>query len=122
MPKRASRTTGDETVDAAIREILDALGPGTNRHLVAECLATVARLAMEDHDKLDLKITSAALAEMRRAFGVFRPYRDKQKITMSVVIPKQNMSCRRSGKPATSIARYWASASSSVSQRRRRPG
>jgi len=49
---------------------------------VAECLATVANLAMEDHDKLDLKITSAALAEMRRAFSVFRPYRSKQKITM----------------------------------------
>jgi uncharacterized protein (TIGR00730 family) len=62
--------------------VLDALGPGANRHLVAECLATVALLAMEDHDKLDLKITSAALAEMRQAFGVFRPYRDKQKITM----------------------------------------
>ena len=82
MSKRASRTTGHDEVDAAIRTVLDTLGPGTNRHLVAECLATVALLAMEDHDKLDLKITSAALAEMRRAFGVFRPYRDKQKITM----------------------------------------
>ena len=82
MTKRASRTTGDEEVDAAIRDLLDILRPGSNRHLVAECLATVAMLAREDHDKLDLKITSSALAEMRVAFGVFRPYRDKQKITM----------------------------------------
>jgi len=82
MAKRASRTTGHDEVDVALRGVLDALGPGTNRHLVAECLATVALLAMEDHDKLDLKITSAALAEMRRAFGVFRPYRHTKKITM----------------------------------------
>jgi uncharacterized protein (TIGR00730 family) len=82
MAKRAPRTTGDDEVDAAIRDLLDTLGPGANRHLVAECLNTVALLAQEDHDKLDLKITSSALAEMRLAFGVFRPYRDKQKITM----------------------------------------
>ena len=82
MPKRASRTTGNEEIDAAIRGVLDAVGPGANRHLVAECLATVAMLAQEDHDKLDLKITSSALAEMRLAFSVFRPYRDKPKITM----------------------------------------
>ena len=82
MPKRASRTTGNEEIDAAIRAVLDAVGPGANRHLVAECLATVAMLAQEDHDKLDLKITSSALAEMRLAFSVFRPYRDKPKITM----------------------------------------
>ena len=82
MSKRAPRTTGDEAVDAAVRGLLDVLQPGANRHLVAECLNTVALLAREDHDKLDLKITSAALAEMRRAFGVFRPYRDRPKITM----------------------------------------
>jgi len=82
MPRRGPRSTGDEGVDTAIRGVLDALGPSANRHLVAECLATVALLAKEDHDKLDLKITSAALAEMRLAFGVFRPYRDKKKITM----------------------------------------
>ena len=82
MSRRAPRTTGDEAVDDAVRGLLDVLQPGANRHLVAECLNTVALLAQEDHDKLDLKITSAALAEMRRAFGVFRPYRAKPKITM----------------------------------------
>ncbi len=82
MSKRAPRTTGDDAVDAVVRDLLDVLQPGVNRHLVAECLNTVALLAQEDHDKLDLKITSAALAEMRRAFGVFRPYRDRPKITM----------------------------------------
>jgi uncharacterized protein (TIGR00730 family) len=42
----------------------------------------VALLAKEDHDRLDLKITSAALAEMREAFGMFRPYRHGRKVTM----------------------------------------
>jgi len=82
MPKRAARSTGDDEIDVAISRVLDALGPGANRHLVAECLSTIALLAVEDHDKLDLKITSAALAEMRRAFSVFRPYRNTPKITM----------------------------------------
>jgi uncharacterized protein (TIGR00730 family) len=53
-----------------------------NRDLVAELLASVAGLLRDDTDRLDLKIASAALSEMRAAFRVFAPYRDTPKVTM----------------------------------------
>jgi uncharacterized protein (TIGR00730 family) len=53
-----------------------------NRDLAAELLATVAGLVVDDTDRLDLKIASAALSEMRAAFRVFAPYRDTPKVTM----------------------------------------
>ena len=39
-------------------------------------------LATDDVDRLDLKIATAALAEMRDAFRVFAPYRDAPKVTI----------------------------------------
>ena len=40
------------------------------------------RLAADDADRLDLKITNAALKEMRNAFRMFAPYRDIPKVTI----------------------------------------
>jgi uncharacterized protein (TIGR00730 family) len=62
--------------------VVDRIGAAANRDLIREILSTVALLAKEDQDRLDLKITSAALAEMREAFAVFRPYRHGRKVTM----------------------------------------
>jgi uncharacterized protein (TIGR00730 family) len=45
-------------------------------------LASVAGLAGDDADRLDLKITNAVLKEMREAFAVFAPYRDVPKVTI----------------------------------------
>ncbi len=39
-------------------------------------------MANDDADRLDLKITAATLAEMRRAFNAFAPYRDEPKVTI----------------------------------------
>ncbi|MDQ6715610.1 MAG: TIGR00730 family Rossman fold protein, partial [Actinomycetota bacterium] len=47
-----------------------------------EILASAVRLAGDKADRLDLKITNAALKEMRQAFGVFTPYRDVPKVTV----------------------------------------
>jgi len=80
--RNPARGTGDEVLDAALRKVVGLIGSETNRDLVREILSTVVLLAQEDQDRLDLKITSAALAEMREAFGVFRPYRHSQKVTM----------------------------------------
>jgi uncharacterized protein (TIGR00730 family) len=40
------------------------------------------RLAGDDADRLDLKITNSALKEMRQAFRLFAPYRDIPKVTI----------------------------------------
>jgi uncharacterized protein (TIGR00730 family) len=74
--------TGDPDLDRRLVELLDAAGSSENRDQLFEILATVVRLARDDPDRLDLKITNAALREMREAFKVFAPYRDMRKVTM----------------------------------------
>ena len=55
---------------------LDAVGARpTTVASSASCSATVAGLATDDADELDLKIAASALAEMRSAYRVFAPYR-----------------------------------------------
>lgn len=79
MPRRR---TGDPALDAKLVELLDAVGVTDDRDQLFEILATAVLLATDGAGRLDLKITNAALKEMREAFSVFAPYRDVPKITM----------------------------------------
>ncbi len=45
-------------------------------------LTTVARLASEGTEIVDLKVADSALAEMAEAFRVFQPYRRRRKVTI----------------------------------------
>jgi uncharacterized protein (TIGR00730 family) len=65
-----------------INEFLDALGVTHNRDQLVQILQTIERLAQDDASRLDLKITNAALKEMREAFSIFAPYRNVRKVTM----------------------------------------
>jgi uncharacterized protein (TIGR00730 family) len=69
-------------VDRAVAALLEELGIVDDVDRVAEILATGARLGLDGTDRLDLKITASALAEMRDAFLVFAPYRDRPKVTI----------------------------------------
>jgi uncharacterized protein (TIGR00730 family) len=69
-------------LDRRLRELVREAGPSANRDQFNDILGTVLGLAADAPDRLDLKITSAALREMREAFRVFAPYRDIPKITM----------------------------------------
>ena len=62
-------------LDQRVEEFLDAIGATEDRDQLGQMLVTVAALAKDRTDRLDLKITGSALAEMRRAFNVFAPYR-----------------------------------------------
>ena len=57
------------------------LSPAQSRELLA-MIGTLGDLAREGTSVGDLKIASAALAEMSEAFRVFRPYRAIRKMTM----------------------------------------
>jgi uncharacterized protein (TIGR00730 family) len=70
------------SVDALVAEIFEATGVRTNRDVVRDILATSIGLASDDADRLDLKITSAALKEMRAAFKLFARYRGIPKVTV----------------------------------------
>jgi uncharacterized protein (TIGR00730 family) len=80
--RRRSSRTGNPEVDEQLEALLDALGTTANRDQLLDLLTTVVRLANDGADRLDLKITNAALREMREGFEVFAPYRDVRKITM----------------------------------------
>jgi hypothetical protein len=65
-----------------LSELLDAIGATANRDQLLEILETVVRLASSETDRLDLKITNAALKEMADGFAMFAPYRHIRKLTM----------------------------------------
>lgn len=65
-----------------LNDLLDSLEIRANRDQLLEILETVVRLATNGAERLDLKITNAALKEMAEAFAMFAPYRGERKITM----------------------------------------
>jgi len=78
---------GDATATAAslqeeIDRLMQAMGPRANAKLARDLLSVAAALATDDVDRLDLKIATAALTEMRDAFRVFAPYQDVPKVTI----------------------------------------
>ena len=69
-------------VTRQIDALLDEVGVVENRRLLREILASAVGIATDHADTLDLKIMSAALAEMRAAFKMFAPYRAAPKVTI----------------------------------------
>ncbi|ALJ21128.1 TIGR00730 family Rossman fold protein [Microbacterium sp. No. 7] len=78
----ASAASIPSDVTDEIRSLIAEAGIGANADLVARILATGVGLGLDDTQRLDLKITSAALTEMRAAFRLFAPYRGIPKVTV----------------------------------------
>jgi hypothetical protein len=91
LPQPAADTAGVEAVTPEeeldprhkrlVDELLDSIGISARRGQYEAILGTVVHLAEDRTDALDLKLASAALAEMAEAFKVFRPFRDARKVT-----------------------------------------
>jgi uncharacterized protein (TIGR00730 family) len=79
---RTRYRTGDDELDRELLGLLDRVGAERDRDLLFEVLVSAVGLAGDGADRLDLKITSAALKEMRAAFRAFAPYRDRPKATI----------------------------------------
>ncbi|SJN32149.1 hypothetical protein FM104_07755 [Microbacterium esteraromaticum] len=62
--------------------LLDQAGIRAERGLIMRMLQTALRLGMENTDRLDLKIASAALGEMHDAFQLFQPFHQVPKVTV----------------------------------------
>ncbi len=74
--------THHPSVDGQIAALLAAAGVSANRDQLSQILATTVRLGQDGPERLDLKITNAALAEMRNAFRIFAPFQEVPKITI----------------------------------------
>ena len=71
-----------DVLRARIDELLDAEGITVNRTLVRRILATGVELGRDGTERLDLKITAAAVEEMRTAFRLFAPWDGASKVTV----------------------------------------
>ncbi|MGH9182636.1 MAG: LOG family protein [Acidimicrobiales bacterium] len=78
-PSRPDR--GDD-LEPRLGELLDTVGVTANRDQLVEILTSAVQLAGDRPSRLDLKITNAALKEMRGAFRMFAPYRHVPKVTI----------------------------------------
>ena len=68
--------------DDLVQQLLDASGATANRDVLRDILRTAEGLASDGADRLDLKITAAALKEMRAAFAMFAPLKATPKVTI----------------------------------------
>jgi uncharacterized protein (TIGR00730 family) len=78
----ADPSRADPGLDARIDELLAEAGVVDDRDLVHEIVASGIGLGLDDADRLDLKITTAAVREMREAFRMFAPYGERAKVTI----------------------------------------
>jgi uncharacterized protein (TIGR00730 family) len=65
-----------------VQQVLDAVGATANRDVLRDILRSAIGLAGDDADRLDLKITAAAIKEMRAAFNMFMPLEGTPKVTV----------------------------------------
>ncbi|GAA4484755.1 TIGR00730 family Rossman fold protein [Microbacterium panaciterrae] len=76
----------DELLPPALRTeinaVLDDAGVHTDRRLIMRMLQTAVLLGEDHTSRLDLKIASAALSEMRDAFRLFAPFHGVPKVTV----------------------------------------
>ena len=77
VSKPRRRSTGDAGLDQQIDDLLDHVHPAVVIETsCGDILVSAAGMAGDGLDRLDLKITSAAMREMRAAFRAFEPYVD----------------------------------------------
>ena len=93
-PRNPRRSTGDQALDQAIAQLLAAVAVTTkdsdgrldNRDQVRDILTTAVQMAMDASegraDRLDLKIASTTLLEMRDAYRLLGAYRGTRKVTI----------------------------------------
>lgn len=71
-----------EAIGAEAAALVERLGVVANRDLVTEIITTAGELGQDRTDRLDLKITASAIDEMRDAFLMFAPFKDRPKVTI----------------------------------------
>jgi uncharacterized protein (TIGR00730 family) len=83
VPESRRYQLQSDVANRLIQELIEAAGvPAQKRGLIQQMLTTVLKLHEDGTPTGDLKITNAALKELRYSFKVFAPYRDVHKVTV----------------------------------------
>jgi uncharacterized protein (TIGR00730 family) len=83
VPESRRYQLQNEAANRLIREIVDVAGvPAQTRGFVQQMLTSVLKLHEDGAPVGDLKVTNAALKELRYGFKVFAPYHDVRKVTV----------------------------------------
>lgn len=72
----------DSELEATIEELLNEAGIHEHRGLIRRIISTGIGLGQDDTTRLNLKISAAALEEMRAAYRLFAPFSDAPKVTI----------------------------------------
>jgi uncharacterized protein (TIGR00730 family) len=83
VPETRRYQLQNEPLNRLIAELIDAAGiPPDRRGYFQHMLTTVLKLHEDGTPTGDIKVTNAALKELRYAYKVFAPYRDVRKVTV----------------------------------------
>jgi uncharacterized protein (TIGR00730 family) len=71
-----------QEIDSLVYDLLDKSEIKLNRRLIADLVKESLQLGNDATSTLNLKIASAAIAEMREAFAMFAPFSERKKVTI----------------------------------------
>lgn len=71
-----------QEIESLVSDLLDKSEIKLNRRLIAELVKESLQLGSDATSTLNLKIASAAIAEMREAFAMFAPFSERKKVTI----------------------------------------
>lgn len=77
-----TQTSGDDTLDDRIRELVASSGCTKSCDLIEEMIITALKMGRDQTSVADLKLFNRSLKELRYCARVFAPYRDKRKIAV----------------------------------------
>jgi uncharacterized protein (TIGR00730 family) len=75
-------SVGDPQAEQMIQDLVDFCDNPVVPDLLKEILTTVVKMGLEHHDRGDFKLTNNTLKELRHAYRVFLPYREKRKVVI----------------------------------------
>ncbi|MHC4858461.1 MAG: LOG family protein [Planctomycetota bacterium] len=72
----------EDPVEDCIVNLIEMAGGSSHSDLLKEIMNTTVRLVADGTSRGDLKILNSALKELRYAFKIFAPYRQRRKVTI----------------------------------------
>ena len=81
MPN-SNYSVGDPEAERMIQDLVDFCDNPVVPDLLKEILTTVVKMGREHRDRGDFKLTNTTLKELRHAYRVFLPYREKRKVVI----------------------------------------